>query len=127
EDGAAMRLVEEHVWERREGFLILNPAGTIPVLIEEGGPSVPGAEIIAEYLDETRGAMLGDLRLLPSDVGSRIEVRRLLSWFHAKFFEEVTNLLVVEKVYKRYMTRQAGGGSPDTQAIHAARRNVRYH
>ena len=50
-----------------------------------------------------------------------------MSWFHGKFFEEVTNLLVMEKVYKRYMTRQAGGGPPDTQVIHAARHNVRYH
>ena len=37
-------------------FLALNPAGTTPVLIEEGRPAVPGAAIIAEYLDETRGA-----------------------------------------------------------------------
>jgi glutathione S-transferase len=127
EYGIPLRLVEEHVWERREAFLILNPAGTTPVLIEEATPAVPGAEIIAEYLDETRGAAQGDRRLLPEDVGGRIEVRRLTGWFHAKFFEEVTSLLVMEKVYKRYMTRQAGGGPPDTQVIHAARHNVRYH
>jgi glutathione S-transferase len=127
EYGTTMRLVEEHVWERREAFLVLNPAGTTPVLVEEGSPAVPGAEIIAEYLDETRGHALGDGRLLPEDQGARIEVRRLMNWFHAKFFEEVTSLLVMEKVYKRYMTRQAGGGPPDTQVIHAARHNVRYH
>jgi glutathione S-transferase len=127
EYGTTMRLVEEHAWDRREAFLVLNPAGTTPVLIEEAGPAVPGAEIIAEYLDETRGAAFGERRLLPEDVGGRIEVRRLMSWFHGKFFEEVTNLLVMEKVYKRYMTRQAGGGPPDTQVIHAARHNVRYH
>ncbi len=127
EYGASMRLVEEHVWERREAFLALNPAGTTPVLIEEAGPAVPGAEIIAEYLDETRGDTLGERRLLPEDIGGRIEVRRLMHWFNGKFFEEVTNLLVTEKVYKRYMTRQAGGGPPDTQAIRAARQNVKYH
>ncbi len=127
EYGIPLRLVEEHAWERREGFLILNPAGTTPVLIEEATPAVPGAEIIAEYLDETRGPSQGDRRLLPEDIGGRIEVRRLTSWFHGKFFEEVTSLLVMEKVYKRYMTRQAGGGPPDTQVIHAARHNVRYH
>ena len=54
--GVAFRLVEERVWERREEFLILNPAGTTPVLVEEGVPPVPGAAIIAEYLDETRGS-----------------------------------------------------------------------
>ena len=44
------------MWERREEFLMLNPAGTTPVLVEEGYPPVPGAAIIAEFLDETRGA-----------------------------------------------------------------------
>ena len=56
EYGVEPRLVEERVWDRREDFLVLNPAGTTPVLVEEGCPPVPGAAIIAEYLDEIRGA-----------------------------------------------------------------------
>mgnify|MGYP002129738704 CR=1 FL=1 len=59
------RLVEERVWERREAFLELNPAATTPVLVEEGHPPVPGAMVIAEYLDETRGAGLRERRLMP--------------------------------------------------------------
>ena len=59
EYGLQPRLVEERVWERREEFLVLNPAGTTPVLVEEGAPPVPGAGIIAEYLDETRGSGFG--------------------------------------------------------------------
>ena len=54
EFGLTARLVEERVWDRREEFLMLNPAGNTPVLVEEGVPPVPGAAIIAEYLDETR-------------------------------------------------------------------------
>jgi len=54
EHGIPARLVEERVWERRQEFLMLNPAGTTPVLIEEGIAPVPDALIIAEYLDETR-------------------------------------------------------------------------
>ena len=42
-------------WERRGDFLVLNPAGTAPVLVDEGQPPVPGAAIVAEYLDEVRG------------------------------------------------------------------------
>src|SRR3954466_9385456 len=34
-----LRLVEERVWERREAFLVLNPAGTTPVLMTEGFPA----------------------------------------------------------------------------------------
>lgn len=127
EFGDAPRLIEEHVWERREGFLALNPAGTTPVLVEEAGPAVPGATVIAEYLDETRGLSLGEHRLMPRDAHERVEVRRLMSWFHEKFFEEVSDLLVTEKVYKHHMTAEQGGGSPDTAAIRVARHNIRYH
>src|SRR5205085_91190 len=65
EYGITARTVEERVWERRQEFLILNPACTTPVAVEEGRPAIPGASIIAEYLDETRGPDLGELRLRP--------------------------------------------------------------
>jgi glutathione S-transferase len=127
EYGALARLVEERVWERREAFIELNPAGTTPVLIEESGPPVPGASVIAEYLDETRGLGLGDHRLLAEDPAARVEVRRLLSWFLDKFYAEVTEALVMERVYRRHMTVEQGGGPPDTNALRVARRNIRYH
>ncbi len=127
EFGLVPRLVEERVWERREDFLMLNPAGTTPVLVEEGMPPVPGATIIAEYLDETRGEKLGQLRLLPREVSGRIEVRRLTSWFHDKFFAEVSGALVTERVYKRFIPAALGGGPPDTETLRAARGNMRYH
>jgi glutathione S-transferase len=127
EYGVSPRLVEERVWERREEFLALNPAGTTPVLVEEGRSAVPGASIIAEYLDETRGTELGERRLLPADIRGRVEVRRLMSWFNEKFFDEVTGPLTRERLYKRQMPASAGGGSPDTEAIRVARHNMRYH
>src|SRR5260221_2854658 len=73
------RLVEERAWERREAFLALNPAGTTPVLTSEDQPSIPGAGIIAEYLDEAYGIEMGERRLLPSTMAERIEVRRLMA------------------------------------------------
>jgi glutathione S-transferase len=121
------RLVEVRPWERREDFLVLNPAGATPVLVEEGVPPVPGAAIIAEYLDETRGNKLAHLRLLPVDVGGRIEVRRLMSWFNDKFFEEVSGPIVMERVYKRFIPSGQGGGPPDTETLRAARSNIKYH
>jgi glutathione S-transferase len=127
EYGVESRCIEERAWERREPFLILNPAGTTPVLVEEGRPPVPGAAIIAEYLDETLGNGLGDGRFLPCEPERRIEVRRLASWFHDKFFAEVSGPLIMERLYKRYMSAEQGGGPPDTDAIRAARVNIRYH
>jgi glutathione S-transferase len=97
------------------------------VLIEEGHPAVPGAAIIAEYLDETRGAEIGERRLLPADPFARVEVRRLANWFHGKFFSEVSTFLVTERIYKQTMRTEQGGGPPDTSAIRAARHNIRYH
>lgn len=127
EYGLSARLVEERVWERREEFLVLNPAGTTPVLLEEGGPPVPGAAIISEYLDETRGAALDGHRLLPAEPDERVEVRRLASWFNDKFHAEVSNPLANERLYKRFMPVNQGGGPPDTDAMRAARINIRYH
>jgi glutathione S-transferase len=127
EYGLPVRLVEEHVWERREEFLTLNPAGTTPVLVEEGAPPVPGAAGIAEYLDETRGRVFEQNRLLPQELGARVEVRRLMSWFNEKFAEEVSNAVVMERVYKRYIPSGNGGGSPDTETLRAAKSNIRYH
>jgi glutathione S-transferase len=127
EFGITPRLVEERVWERREEFLALNPEGTTPVLIEEGHPAVPGASIIAEYLDETLGAESSERRLLPADPFARVEVRRLMRWFHDKFFAEVSTFMVTERMYKQTMRTEQGGGPPDTGALRAARQNIRYH
>ena len=127
EYGLDSKFVEERVWERREDFLKINPDARTPVLIEDGRPAVPGAMIIAEYLDETRGLEAGERRLLAPDPPTRVEVRRLASWFHDRFFDEVTGFLVTERIYKQTMRTEQGGGPPDTSAIRAARHNIRYH
>jgi glutathione S-transferase len=120
-------LVEERIFDRRREFLILDPVGRTPVLVEESGLVVPGATIIAEYVDETYGLTDPAKRLMPSDSSGRIEVRRLMSWFHDKFFTEVSDYLVTEKVYKRFTPAEQGGGAPNMELVRAARNNVRYH
>jgi glutathione S-transferase len=120
-------LIEEKTFERRREFLLLDPSGQTPVLVEESGLVLSGAGPIAEYYDETRGIALGRHRLLPEDSGSRAEVRRLFDWFSLKFFHEVSSWLVAEKVYKRYMPRERGGGGPDMGLVRAARVNIRTH
>ncbi len=124
EFGEEAKLVEERVWERRESFLALNPAGTTPVLVEETGLAVPGAGVIAEYLAETRGEAH---HFLGRDAAASVEIRRLLDWFNGKFFAEVSGPLLSERIYKRHLTLSQGGGAPDTDAMRAARSNIRYH
>jgi glutathione S-transferase len=126
--GLPVRLVEERVWERREEFLRLSPAGTTPVLVEEGAPPIPGAGVIAEYLDEIHAATtVPPVRLLPMEIADRVEVRRLMSWFNDKLFAEASGPLVTERVYKRYMRAEQGGGPPETETMRAARSNIKYH
>jgi glutathione S-transferase len=120
EYGLPVRLVGERVWEHREEFLLLNPAGTIPVLIVDENTSAPGAAVIAEYLDEVYGGDLGDRRLLPHTTNLRIEVRRLTSWFNDKFFADVSGPVTTER-YKQYTPLEAGGGPLD----HAVLREIR--
>ncbi|MFY8100987.1 MAG: glutathione S-transferase family protein [Allorhizobium sp.] len=127
EMGLSVDLVDEKPWERSEALLRLNPAGTLPVLVENSGLVVPGAQTIVEYLDELHGIGQGDRRLTADTPEGRVEVRRLTEWFLVKFHAEVTDYLITEKVTKRFITADAGGGPPDTTAIRAAKTNIRYH
>ncbi|MFN8831688.1 MAG: glutathione S-transferase family protein [Labrys sp. (in: a-proteobacteria)] len=127
EMGVRHELVDEKPWERSEALLRLNPAGTLPVFIDDSGLVVPCATVIVEYLDERLGLGLGDRRLTADTPEGRVEVRRLVDWFLVKFHAEVTDYLITEKVTKRFITADAGGGPPDTTAIRAAKTNVRYH
>jgi glutathione S-transferase len=126
ECGIEATLTEERPWEWRPGFLELNPAGSLPVLITDQDGPIAGPYPIAEYLDETasgEGETRG-FRLLPRDPVARAETRRLVEWFHRKFHEEVTAYLVDEKVYRRF---GPNGGSPNMEAMRAGHENLRYH
>jgi glutathione S-transferase len=119
-------LVEEETMKRRPEFLALNPAGTTPVLMEDN-LAVSGPLVIAEYIEETQGLSAADRSLMPADPKLRADVRRITNWFNDKFFIEVSELLVREKILKRRLSTADGGGPPDSASIHAARANIRYH
>lgn len=128
EYGETPNLIEESPWMRRNELLALNPAGTVPVLVDDNEAVVSGAAVIAEYLGETRGSRLGEhQKLLSDDPAERAETRRLVNWYLDKMDGEVTGYLLSEKVYKRRMSPAEGGGPPDPAAIRAARSNIRYH
>ena len=127
EYGETPELQEEHTWERRPEFLQINPAGTLPVLIGEAGTAIVGAFAISEYLDETRGAMMRDKRLMPDSPLERAEVRRLIDWFLVKTEADVTRGLTRERVFKLQMAAAQGGGAPDSTVLRTARGNIRQH
>ncbi|EJF90376.1 glutathione S-transferase family protein [Bartonella tamiae] len=127
EYGIATNLIEEFEWARRREFLVLNPAGSLPVLLAESETPLCGAYVIYEYLDETRGSLKRDLKLFPENSLERAEVRRLTDWFLGKFESEVTRHIVRERIYKREMPLAMGGGAPDSQTLRNARANIRPH
>ncbi|WP_237215075.1 FtsZ-binding protein FzlA [Falsiroseomonas oryziterrae] len=109
----------ERIWERREEFLTINPACTVPVLQDVNGLVVTESYAICEYLDEA----YPDMPLLGRTLAERAEVRRLVGWFDDKFNIEVTRNLLEEKQMKRLL----GRGNPDAGAIRAGYANLRSH
>jgi glutathione S-transferase len=109
----------ERIWDRREEFLAINPACTVPVLQDVNGLVVTESYAICEYLDEA----YPDMPLLGRTLAERAEVRRLLGWFDDKFNLEVTRNLLEEKQMKRLL----GRGNPDAGAIRAGYANLRPH
>lgn len=117
-------LVVERPWDRREQFLMVNPAGEVPVLMEENGTTVCGFYPVLEYIEEAYPDAAG-ASLLGRTVAERAEVRRLIGWFDDKFEREVTRNLLHEKIFKRFMPN--AGGGPDSTAIRAGKANIAIH
>ena len=109
----------EKIWERRTDFLAMNPAGDVPVLVEQDGTTLANSQVICEYLEE----VYPEVTLLGADPVQRAETRRLVSWFDVKFNREVTENLVGEKLMKRYLKL----GEPHGPSIRAGHANIHYH
>jgi len=110
---------DEPVWEQREEFFKLNPAGEVPVLVDENGLTISGSYAIVEYLEEG----YENSNFLGSTLAERAEIRRLTTWFDMKFYQEVSQIILFERVFRRLV----GGGQPDSDMIREARRNIHYH
>lgn len=96
-------LIEEQYWEARQNFLVLNPSGSVPVLIEPDHKTIiRDVDPVFGYIEETIGDR--ELVMMSDDVIKRAEIRRLLSWFNIKFYNDISNALLTERVLKR-MTR----------------------
>ena len=112
-------LILELPWARRHEFLVLNPAATVPVLMQDNGTILTGSYAIREYLEETGS----DTPLMGNTPKERAEIRRLIDWFDIKFYEEVTSLLITEKVMKRFLKL----GVTEASNIRCASSNIKQH
>ena len=82
-------LKEETPWSLSADVYKLNPAGELPIFINDGH-IISGHYPICEYLEE----VVKDNPLLPENPKDRAEVRRLMSWFDDKFYREVYKNIV---------------------------------
>ena len=109
----------EQYWERQKAFLMLNPANSVPVMVEDDGTVLVGVWPITEYLDET----YPDSAMIMGTAAQKAEIRRLTDWFAAKVEREVVTPLVHEKLMRRLM----GEGVPSSTVIRASLSNLSAH
>jgi glutathione S-transferase len=115
----AFELKVEKPWERRPEYLQMNPAGTVPTLVEADGLVVPDSGVICEYLEEA----YPDSALMGRGAAERVEVRRLVAWFDGRFAYDVSQNILGEK----FMKRLAGRGQPDATALRTGYARLKDH
>jgi glutathione S-transferase len=111
-------LEEEQPWDGDPSFLELNPAGEVPVLLDDDLVIVDSSAI-TEYLEEA----YPQHTLLGSSLEQRAETRRLVAWFDVKLNREVTDLLWRQKL----LNRVKRAGTPSSEALRAGMANIRLH
>lgn len=118
EKSLEFRLINENFWQRHKDFLRLNPACEVPVLIDDD-IIVADSYAISEYLEDcySNNKLLGDSPFESANI------RRLISWFDVKFFNEVGKFILYEKVI-RYLSNV---GEPSSDSIRAAKTNIINH
>jgi glutathione S-transferase len=116
-------LAFEPAWEKMPEFMSLNPAGTVPVMIDEDGTVVIYSHVIIEYLEETYPGT----NLIPAAAAERVEARRLAAWFDEKFHAEVTTRMLYEKMSRRHGGPRAVEASPSMASIREGMSYLRAH
>lgn len=113
EKGVGYELVREAPWERRDGFMDMNPAGQTPVMVDQSrNLRLMDSTAICEYLEET----VEQAAMINGTAANRAETRRLVSWFDHQFYQDVTAPLLHERMIKRIVHRAA----PDARVLRDA-------
>jgi glutathione S-transferase len=122
EYGVALELEDVKPWARDPGFLEINPAATVPVLMLDDQPPVVGvlAAIAAIESGFSPSAVAG---LIPPGPAQRAETWRLLEWVLVKLNDEVTRYVIEEKIVKR----DRRSGAPDPSVLRVAKANLVEH
>ena len=117
--GVSFSLTREDASPQRDEFLALIPAGEVPVLINDSGSALADSQAIVEYLQDIHR----EPDLLGRNPAERAETRRLVAWFDGKMYQDVTRMIIEEKIQKWRQRR----GKPDSAVLAAARGRLRLH
>lgn len=107
-------------WERRQSFLKVSTAGTVPVLVTEKGLVIPHSYLITDYII---GKYDKRAEIMPNDVKNQIRSKTIMMWFDEKFFHEVSKIFLYEKVIHTLKKDE----TPDVSALNVARYNLQIH
>ena len=109
----------ENYWKPQNDFLELNPAGHLPVLVNEENFPVIGANACVEYIKDL------ELRsnFFVENYKEKAEINRLVHWFDVIFKKEVFDPIIYEKVYSRIVENI----TPNSENIRAALQNLDFH
>lgn len=119
EKNISFEIINEPYWKRREDFLKINPAGDLPVIVDDENTNIIGYELLVEYLDEKK---IGK-NLLGNNPKERLESRRLCTWVSRKLEKEVMKNILDERVFKSLKENN----QPSTVALNAGRKNLKNH
>jgi len=122
EYGVPVDLEEIKPWLRQPEFLEINPAATVPILLDNAEPPVVGPLAVILNIEE-RFAPTSVAGLVPALSAERAEMWRMFEWVLGKLNDEVTRYVLEEKIVKR--DRQ--GGTPDPAVLRIAKANLVEH
>ena len=109
----------ENYFKPQKDFLQLNPAGHLPVLVNEENFAVVGANACIEYIKDLEVST----KLFVDDYREKAEINRLIHWFDVIFKKEVFDPIIYEKVYSRIVKNI----TPNSENIRAALNNLDFH
>jgi glutathione S-transferase len=121
EYGTEVTLEDIKPWTRDPAILELNPAATVPILIETGVPPIVGTLGVIHAIED-RYSPENVAGLFPSGAAERSEMWRLLEWVLIKLNDEVTRYILEEKIVKRDQR-----GTPEPQVLRVAKANLAEH
>ena len=122
EYGVPIDLEDIKPWTREPHLLEINPAATVPILVDDGEPPIVGVLAVIHAIEDrySPSAVAG---LFPAQSRDRAEMWRLLEWVLLKLNDEVTRYVFEEKIVKR----DKRGATPEPGVLRVAKANLAEH